>query len=151
MSNNGSFTDSGFQSIIGADKWQTETLSPWTYFISDLNAQPDFALIGAPGGSGNNYADANGSIKGNDPHNPFVAGIATFVFSAPGVTADSLITGATFRFGTVADQGFQGGNPCVINCGSIDTFSLDPVPEPASMLLLGTGLAAAALRRRRKV
>lgn len=75
---------------------------------TDLGAAgPNRLLIGDPAASGT-YASANQSIAGNAPHNPFTAGMATFLISIPGVTYDSTITGATFFFGTQAGVAVSG-------------------------------------------
>jgi len=93
---------------------------------------PDNLIIG-PGP----YTNANGSIAGNKPHNPFLYQTATFNLAVLGVTADTGVTGATFSFGTTAGINVVGVPRAV-------------TPEPSSLVLLGTGIIGAAgmLRRR---
>ena len=95
-------------------------------------AGPEQTLIGGTGSGA--YANANGSIAGNNPHNPFLAGTATFTLVVPGVTVNSTFSNVVIQFGTTATP------PEVTS----------EVPEPASMLLLGSGLigVAAGFRRR---
>lgn len=94
-------------------------------------AGPDQTIIGGDGVGP--YTSANGSIAGNDPHNPFLVGTVTFTLVVPGVTVNSTFSNVVIQFGTEATPP-----------------QTQQVPEPASMFLLGTGLlgAAAGFRRR---
>jgi len=60
---------------------------------------PDSLIIGPPGG-GNLYSNANGSISGNGPHNPFLGLTATYELNVPGVTAASGVNNTIFHFNT---------------------------------------------------
>lgn len=94
-------------------------------------AGPDQTLIGGTGSGA--YANANGSINGNGPHNPFLAGTLTLTLVVPGVTVNSTFSNVVIQFGTTATPP-----------------ETQQVPEPASMLLLGSGLlgVAAGFRKR---
>lgn len=98
---------------------------------------PDELIIGPPT-SGLTWASANGSITQANPHQPFVHTTATF----------------TVTLGTNLPPGFQITNAQMFFGTSGHTLpgtTITQVPEPASMLLLGTGLVGVAtgLRRRR--
>lgn len=100
---------------------------------------PAHLLIGPPGGGGT-YSNANDSIAGNGPHNPFLNQTATFNLAITGVTAATTVTSAVFSFGTTAGVNVRG-------------VASPIVPEPGTYALLGGGLLALGIfkRKARKV
>jgi hypothetical protein len=83
---------------------------------------PAHTILGEPD-AGGVYSNANASIAGNVPHNPFLAGPVTFSLNVAGVTSDTSVSGAVLSFGTA-----PGSNV--------------PIPEPAfyqMMAFLGLG------------
>jgi len=97
---------------------------------------PAHTIIGLPDGS-DVYSNANTSIAGNGPHNPFLFGTAAvpvhFELAISGVTDATRVSFASFSFGTTT------GNNVDVN-----------VPLPPSVLLLGSGLLGLGLVRLRR-
>ncbi len=86
------------------------------------------------------YSQANASITGNGPHNPYADGTINFKLDVPGITSGAKIAGVVFQFGTSQDPiGDSPGAP-------VQT----PVPEPTSLALWSAALAVLGCRRIRK-
>ena len=106
-----------------ATGWVLSQTGSLSFLLNDLGtggAGPTDTLIG-PADTGGTYSNANASIAGNGPHNPFLNQTASFVLSIPGVNSGTGIESATFYFGTCPGDGVY-------------------VPIPPSALLLGSGL-----------
>jgi hypothetical protein len=96
---------------------------------------PAHLIIGPSGGA--TYSNANGSIAGNGPHNPFLNQTATFTITDGTITAATTVTAATFSFGTTAGSNVVG----------VPTTT----PEPTTLVSLGGALLLlGALGRMRK-
>lgn len=101
-------------------------------------AGPTHLIIGPPG-TGATYSNANGSIAGNKPHNPFLNDSATFTITGAGITADTTVTAATFSFGTTEGALLVPGVPA-------------PTPEPRTtgIIVSAIGLIGILQYRRKK-
>ncbi len=120
----------------------------WGYTTSNSNTQaelnglngantPSDTIIGPPNGSGV-YSNANPSIAGNGPHNPFASESATFTITGSGITGGTTIASATFSFGTTSGDNIDG---------------VLTTPEPSTIVLAGLGalgFIGFGLRRRLK-
>jgi hypothetical protein len=124
---NGTYTTGTF-----TDQW-TLTQAGTRYHLDGLGAGatgPEGLIIGPPG-PGNLYSNANSSIAGNDPHNPFAGGTVTFALALLGASAATIISDVVFSFGTAT-----GNNVAV--------------PIPAAIWLFASGLLGLIGIARRK-
>jgi len=138
--------NSGVEITVASDKsfklgssvstgWQLTT-SSGLFELSALGTatSPAHLIIGGPG-AGLHYTSANASIAGNGPHNPFLAGVATFTLDITGVTTSTSVSGVNFSFGTAAGDNVPGVQ----------------VPDGGTTaLLLGAALAGLSLFRRKR-
>jgi hypothetical protein len=118
---------------VPSDAWQLSG-----FHLTALGGgQPKGLIIGPPG-AGGVYTSANGSIAGNDPHNPFYSQTATFVLNIAGVTDATEVTSATFSFGTVPGIDVPG-----------TTTGNQVADGGTTVMLLGGALSGLALARRK--
>ena len=86
---------------------------------------PSHLIIGA-----GPYTNADGSIAGNNSHNPFLDETATFTISDAAITSATVASHVVFGFGTQFGSQVNG----------TQQVSVSLVPENRTMLLIGTGL-----------
>ena len=128
--------DGTTSAATGPAVWEL-TNSAGTYHLNGLFGKgaggtgPHDLIIGPPG-VGGTYSNANGSIAGNEPHNPFINQTATFTLALAGATSSTVISDVIFSFGTE-----EGSNVAA-------------VPIPAAVWLFGSGLIGLIGIARRK-
>jgi hypothetical protein len=124
-------TDVDLLDIGGKASWSVVNVSSGVFELR-FNPDAEHAIIGPPE-SDDTYSLANGSILGNDGHNPFADREASFTLGLNGVTSSTTLDSSVFLFGT--DFG----------------VTLVPLPSAAwaGLALLGGLLVISGIRRRR--
>jgi hypothetical protein len=131
VNGNGTFSVGANLTTVAAVGWvftNSTTTGTLDVLQGPGHAGPAHLIIGPPGGP--TYSNANGSIAGNGPHNPFLNQSATFTITGPGIDDGTTVTAATFSFSTTEGSSLIPG-----------TLSTTPVPAPPALVL---GLVGAA-------
>jgi PEP-CTERM motif-containing protein len=136
VNSNGTFTTG---STVDTGWGLTASMSGFHLDVLGTKTAPTHLIIGPPDGS-NLYSNANGSIAGNPPHNPFLNGTATFTLEIPGISADTTVTSATFSFGTDEGANLVPGTP----------RNQPTVPEPGTYVMMAVGLGLVGLAQLRR-
>ena len=144
VNSNGSTTLGPVLNTVAAVDWAYSSTAT-TGLLDVLGpgaAGPAHLIIGPPG-PGGIYSNANGSIAGNGPHNPFLNQTASFTITAPGVTAATTISSVVFSFGTTSG----------VNVPGVPVPTAVPEPSGFAMASMGTllGLGFAWRKRKRAV
>jgi hypothetical protein len=127
----------GLSLVLGSagNPGTTASLCALTGCNPNHNPGAEETLIGPPNAVTGTYAQANGSIAGSNPHNPFLYEQATFVLSSGLITGPFQISDVVFSFGTSANNDVVAG---ALN-GPVEA------PEPATVASLATGLLLVSL------
>jgi hypothetical protein len=121
---------------FGAGGQGSFTISGNTITLESIGGGQPSQMIIPTMTNGGTYTNVNNGFQNFDP---YVIGPATFTLALSGVNPNTTVTGATFSFGTSPDT-FVGGTG----------GTTPPIPEPSSLVLIGTGLIGATGMLRRK-